>query len=95
MTNVGTLEPKPGIEPTARHVAELAKKAKAAGTKLVIYHQAQCGKLPEKFAKRIGASPVQFANMVGAKKEIKTYIDLQEYNLQVLLDALHAGERGE
>ncbi|UCH82641.1 MAG: zinc ABC transporter substrate-binding protein [Candidatus Latescibacterota bacterium] len=94
MNHVGTLEPKPGIEPTARHVAELAKKAEADGTKLVIYHQAQCGKLPEKFAKRIGARSVQFANMVGAKKEIKTFIDLQEYNLRVLLEALKEAEKG-
>jgi zinc/manganese transport system substrate-binding protein len=95
MTVVGTLEPKAGIEPTARHVTELSKKAEAEGVELVIYHQAQSGKLPEKFAKRIGATAVQFANMVGAKKEIATFLELQEYNLRILLDGLREGRKGK
>ncbi len=85
---VGSLEPKAGIEPTAGHLAELARRAEAAGVKLVIYHQAQSARLPEKFADNIGAVAVQFANMVGAKQEAGTFAELQEYNLRVILDAL-------
>ncbi len=88
MEVVGSLEPKAGLEPTARHLRELAGKANSAGVKLVIYHQAQSGKLPDEFADRIGAVSVQFGNMVGAKKEIRTWAELQEHNLRVLLDAL-------
>jgi zinc/manganese transport system substrate-binding protein len=84
----GTLEPKPGIEPTARHLAELAKSAKAAGVKLVLYNQAQPAKLPEKFARRIGARAVQIGNMVGSLKGVDSWAQLQEHNLQVMLDAL-------
>jgi ABC-type Zn uptake system ZnuABC Zn-binding protein ZnuA len=94
MEVVGSLEPKAGLEPTARHLRELAGKAKAAGVKLVIYHQAQSGKLPDEFASRIGAAAVQFANMVGAKKEIRTWAELQEHNLRVLLDALAEAPAG-
>ncbi len=85
---VGSLEPKAGIEPTAGHLAELARRAQGAGVKLVIYHQAQSSKLPERFARQIGAVAVQFANMVGATREIRTFTDLQEHNLKVLQHAL-------
>lgn len=60
--------------------------------KLVIYHQAQSNKLPEQFARQIGAVPVQFANMVGAREEIRSFTDLQEHNLRVLEDALAAAK---
>ncbi len=88
MKVIGSLEPKAGIEPTAGHLADLAERARESGVKLVIYHQAQSSRLPVEFARRIGAVAVQFANMVGAKKEIRTFADLQEHNLRVLLDAL-------
>ncbi len=91
MELVGTLEPKPGIEPSARHLAKLAQQAKAEGVKLVIYNQAQPAKLPGKFATRIGAQAVQMGNMVGSLEGIDTWQQLQEHNLQTLLRGL----RGE
>jgi zinc/manganese transport system substrate-binding protein len=93
MQVVGSLEPKAGIEPSAGHLAQLARQAEAAGAELVIYHQAQSGRLPAEFASRIGAVAVQFANMVGAKKEIKTFRQLQEHNLEVLLAGLQEAGR--
>jgi len=56
---------------------------------LIIYNQAQNPKIPESLARRTGISAVQFANTVGAKPEIKTWIDLQKYNLQVLLKGIN------
>jgi len=88
MEVVGTLEPKPGIEPSARHLAKLAKTAKEQKVQLVIFHQAQSAKLPGRFAKRIGANPVQFGNMVGSLSGVDTFVSLQEYNLKVLLAGL-------
>jgi ABC-type Zn uptake system ZnuABC Zn-binding protein ZnuA len=88
MEVIGSLEPKAGIEPTAGHLAELADRAKETGVKLVIYHQAQSSRLPEEFARKVGAVAVQFANMVGAKKEIRSFTDLQQHNLRVMLDGL-------
>jgi len=85
---IGTLEPKPGIEPTARHLAQLAKEAKAQGVQLIIYNQAQPAKLPGKFAQKIGAKAVQMGNMVGAVSGIKTWQELQLYNLEQLLEGM-------
>ncbi len=85
---IGTLEPKPGIEPTARHLAHLAKEAKSQGVQLIIYNQAQPAKLPGKFAKRVGAQAVQMGNMVGAVSQVKTWQQLQQYNLKQLLEGM-------
>jgi zinc/manganese transport system substrate-binding protein len=85
---IGTLEPKPGIEPTARHLAQLAKEAKAQGVQLIIYNQAQPSKLPGKFAKKVGARAVQIGNMVGAVSGVKTWQELQQYNLNQLLEGM-------
>ncbi len=85
---IGTLEPKPGIEPTARHLAQLAKDAKAQKVQLIIYNQAQPSKLPGKFARRVGARSVQIGNMVGAVSGIKTWQELQRHNLTQLLEGM-------
>jgi zinc/manganese transport system substrate-binding protein len=91
MEVVGTLEPKPGIEPTAGHMARLAETARAAGVKMVVYNQAQPAKLAGKFADRIGARPVQIGNMVGALEGVTTWTALQEHNLRALLAAPEGG----
>jgi len=86
MEVIGTLEPKPGIEPTARHLARLAKEAKAKGVSLVIYNQAQPSNLPHKFAQRIDAVSVKIGNMVGAISEVDNWQKRQQYNLDQLLE---------
>jgi zinc/manganese transport system substrate-binding protein len=58
LTEVGTLEPKPGIPPTARHVASIIKTAKKAGAKVILeesYYPDKTGKL---VAEKIGGSVV-------------------------------------
>lgn len=88
MELAGTLEPKPGEPPNVKHLAALVQKAKKRKVKLVLYNRAQNSRLPRKIARQIGASPVCFANMVGASKSIKTWIELQEYNLDIMLNEL-------
>ncbi len=93
MTEIGSLEPKPGVQPTSRHLARLAEEAMASNVRLVLFNQAQNPKLPGKFAADITANTVQLANMVGAKPGIHTWEDLQRYNLQALLDALNGNRK--
>lgn len=88
MKVTGCLEPKPGIPPNSKHLAQLITRAKKDKVKLVLYHQAQNPRLPQKVAKRVGAQTVCFANMVKSRKEINSFIQLQEYNLDVMLKAL-------
>lgn len=88
MKITGTLEVRPGVAPHTKHLASLTAKAKAEGVSLVLYHQAQNPKLPKIIAKKIGAKPICFANMVRSRPEIKNYLQLQEYNLNLMLEAL-------
>jgi zinc/manganese transport system substrate-binding protein len=58
LDEVATLEPKPGIPPTARHVASVIKRGKAAGAKVILqeaYYPDKTGKL---VAKKLGGSVV-------------------------------------
>jgi ABC-type Zn uptake system ZnuABC Zn-binding protein ZnuA len=88
MEKVGSIEPKPGIQPTSRHMADLVDLVRQRGVRLIVYNQATNPRLPENLAQRTGARAVQFANAVGAKPEIKSWIDLQRYNLDALLGHL-------
>jgi len=85
MEKVGSIEPKPGIQPTAGHMVALADLIRQKGVRLILYNQAQNPRLPESLAQRTGARAVRFANAVGAMPEIKTWVDLQRYNLEMLL----------
>lgn len=88
MEKVGAIEPKPGVQPNARHLAELADLIKAEGVQLILYNQAQNPSISEGLAEKSGARAVRFANAVGAMPEIKSWIDLQRYNLNALLEGL-------
>ena len=88
MEKVGSIEPKPGIQPSAAHMAALADLVRQRNVRLIIYNQAQNPRLPESLAQQTGARAVRFANSVGAMPEIKTWVDLQRYNLNILLENL-------
>ncbi len=88
MKITGCLEPKPGLAPTTKHLVKLVEKAKKDKTKLILYHQAQNPRLPQRIAKKTGAELVCFANMVRSREQIKNYIQLHEYNLNIMLEAL-------
>ncbi len=55
---VATLEPKPGIPPTARHVASVIKIGKAKGAKLILQESFYPSKTGKLVAKKIGGSCV-------------------------------------
>ena len=58
-----TIEPKPGIEPSATHIAGLINRAKNAGIKAVIVEENRPRKTPERVAKEIGAPLVIVKHM--------------------------------
>lgn len=89
MEQVETIEPKPGIAPTAGHIKKVETIGKSSGVDLIIHNQSQSGKLPAKIGSSIDAPVVKIANAVGADKSISNWIELQEYNLNQLLEALN------
>lgn len=85
---VGELEPKPGIPPTAKHLANLKRLMKEKGVKLVIKESYQEGRTPKKIAAETGAKVLTLAQMVGETKEGKDYISMMEKNIRLIEEAL-------
>jgi len=90
MDYVGTIELKPGIEPTGAHLVELVERMKAEGVKIVIREPYFSEKVPNQIAAQVGGQVVKLPIMVGGAPEVKTYFDLIEYNLRELLKAARA-----
>ena len=82
---VGTIEFKPGIEPTAAHLVELIERMKAEGVRVVIREPHFSEKVPNQIAVQVNGQVVKLPIMVGGAPEVKTYFDLIEYNLRTLL----------
>src|SRR3989475_2187285 len=87
---VGTIEFKPGIEPTAAHLVELMQNMKTGGVKIVLREPHFGEKVPNQIANEVGGLVVKLPIMVGGVPEVKTYFDLIEYNLRTLLKAAEA-----
>lgn len=84
LTSEGELEPKPGIPPTARHLAELENNMRKNKVKAIIKETCFENRTPEKVAKETGATVVIFAQAVGEVKETGDYISMFDYNVSQL-----------
>jgi zinc/manganese transport system substrate-binding protein len=60
----GNVEPKPGIPPTPRHIAELADAMKGSGVKLVLYQPYYKADASQELAKRAGGTAIEVATEV-------------------------------
>lgn len=60
----GTVEPKPGIPPSPRHITELAEAMKQAGAKVVLYQPYYSADAANEVAKRAGGVAVEVATEV-------------------------------
>lgn len=88
MEQLGTIEPKPGIPPSAGHITDLIKEMKQAGVKIIIREPQYSDKLPNEIATKTGAKVVKIAVMVGGRPEAKTWIETVDANIHALLDAV-------
>jgi ABC-type Zn uptake system ZnuABC Zn-binding protein ZnuA len=84
----GSIEERPGIPPTPTHLTKLIALMKAEHIKVVIMVPWADQKLSERVAQEAGAKAVTLANAVGALKGTDTYIDMLDYNLKTLAQAL-------
>jgi len=84
---VGTIEPKPGIEPTPSHLAELLETMKREKVKVIIREPYYSEKTPCWLAERTGARVVTLPNTAGWNGAGKTWFDLMDYILKNLRKA--------
>ncbi len=76
---VGTIELRPGIDPTARHIEELIGTMKADRVQLVVREPQFPEKVPRLIAEKTGAALVTLPIMPGGVPDTDTYIAMMEY----------------
>ena len=88
LTQVGTVEERPGIPPAPGHVAKLIQLMKDEKVKVVIVEPWSDYQLAERVAQEAGGQVVLLATGVGAVKGAETYLDAVDYNVKTLAKAL-------
>ncbi len=85
---VASLEPKPGIPPSASHLAEVVRTARREGVKLMLI-EPYYPKRPVQFvARETGAKILRLPVYVGGKKGINTYLGNLTYVVDQIVRAL-------
>ncbi len=87
LQQVGSIEVKPGIEPTPNHLVALAQKMQQDKIPLIIYGP-QSDRYPKQLAGQSGAAVVRLQSISGGAAETDSYVKFIEYNLKSLLSAL-------
>jgi len=87
MKLVGSVELKPGIEPTPNHIVELVQQIKQEKAQLLIYG-AQNPRLPQQIAAETGIKVVRLYSGGGNQPETDTYIKWIDYTVRTLVQSV-------
>jgi zinc/manganese transport system substrate-binding protein len=90
LQQIGTVEIKPGIEPTPNHLVTLVDRMKQEKAQLIIYGP-QSDRFPRQLASQTGAKALKLPDMVGGEPEADTYIKMIDYNIRTLVAAVKGG----
>ncbi|HXC50301.1 MAG TPA: metal ABC transporter substrate-binding protein [Candidatus Limnocylindrales bacterium] len=88
LTEVGTIEPKPGIPPSPSHITDLIELMKRENVKLILMEPWHERRTPDLVAQQTGAKVVEFAAQVGGSADIPDYPALCRSITTQLVDAL-------
>ena len=88
MIQVGTIELKPGIDPTPSHIAELKEKMKSEKVSVVLRERHYPAELAQSLAGDVGASVIDVIVMTKGVPEAKDYISFIDYNIRELLSVV-------
>jgi len=84
----GTMEPRPGIPPTTKHLRGLVETMKADGVKAILASPYYDLKHAEFLAGNTGARIARMAHQVGSMKDADGYIAAVDHNVRALAEAL-------
>lgn len=84
----GTIELKPGVDPTARHIQELSAAMKAEHVPIVIREPQFPERTPRHIAELTGATMITLPIMPGGVPHTETYIKMMDYIVQTMATAL-------
>jgi len=85
---VGFVEPKPGIPPSPSHTIALIQDMKRQNVKLILVEPYFDLKTPKRVAAGTDAQVLVMPPSVGGVEPVKTYFDLFDYDLKLLVDAI-------
>ncbi len=85
---LGELEPKPGIPPTPKHLAELSRMMREKGVKIILKESFQESRTPKKVARETGAKVLTLVQDAGEIKEAPDYLSAVEHNVKLVEEAL-------
>jgi len=91
--SVGTLEDKPGVPPSPRHLADLANKMNREKIKIILaanYHETRFSEL---LASKTGARILSMPVSTGGVDEVTDYIGLFDYLVERMAAAFQSGEK--
>jgi zinc/manganese transport system substrate-binding protein len=90
LERVGSVELKPGIEPTPNHIVELVQQIKQEKPRLLLYG-AQNPRVPEKIAAETGIKLLRLYSNAGGRPETDTYIKWIDYTVRTLVQTVNLG----
>ena len=88
MNIVGFMEPKPGVPPSAPHLAGLIQTMKQTGAKVIVMEPFYDRKMADLVASKTGAKVVVLPPSVGGTKGLDDYIQLIGSDINKLASAL-------
>jgi zinc/manganese transport system substrate-binding protein len=89
MQEAASLEPKPGVQPSSKHLASVIETIKSRGIKAVFYTTFQSAKAVEKVCEETGAARVLYPHQVNAIENTGDYIKMIDVLVKSSVAALH------
>jgi len=87
LVEAGTIEPKPGIPPTPKHVADLIELMRKEKIKVILAANYFDKQKVKTVAKKVGAKALIVPLYVGGEKGIDTYFDLVDFWINGLISS--------
>jgi len=84
----GTIEIKPGIDPTARYIEQLVAAMKAEHVPIVVREPQFPEKVPKRIAEQTGATMITLPIMPGGVPHTETYIKMMDYIIDTMVGAV-------
>ena len=85
---VGFMEPKPGVPPSAAHLAGLVQTIKRTGAKVIIMEPFYDRKTADFVASKSGASVLVLPPSVGGQRGLDDYVDVMTHDINALAKAV-------
>jgi len=86
----GTIELRPGIDPTPRHIEELIAKMKVEHVPIVVREPQFPERVPKRIAEQTGATLITLPIMPGGVPNTETYIKMMNYIIHTMVGAVQS-----